>query len=45
MYAYASGACPNAAKASSEIISLPLHLNLTRNDVNMVSDLLIRYTQ
>jgi dTDP-4-amino-4,6-dideoxygalactose transaminase len=44
MYSYASGTCPNAARASGEIVSLPLHMHLTRNDVNMVSDLLIRYT-
>jgi len=43
MYSYASGSCPNAARASSEVISLPLHMNLTRSDVNMISDLLIRY--
>jgi len=45
MYSYASGSCPNAARASRDVISLPLHMNLTRNDVNMVSDLLVRYTK
>jgi dTDP-4-amino-4,6-dideoxygalactose transaminase len=45
MYSYGSGTCPNAARASGDLISLPLHMHLTRNDVNMVSDLLIRYTK
>ncbi|HEY4088564.1 MAG TPA: DegT/DnrJ/EryC1/StrS family aminotransferase [Bryobacteraceae bacterium] len=45
MYSYAAGTCPNAARASGDVISLPLHLQLTREDVNMVSDLLIRYTE
>lgn len=33
MYRYAYGSCPNAHKASNELISLPLHLNLTDNDL------------
>jgi dTDP-4-amino-4,6-dideoxygalactose transaminase len=36
MYKYASGTCPNAHKASDEIISLPMHLNLTNGDVEEV---------
>ena len=43
MYAYASGTCPNAARASGEIISLPVHMSLTHDDVDMISDLLVRY--
>jgi dTDP-4-amino-4,6-dideoxygalactose transaminase len=45
MYSYAAGTCPNASVASSEIISLPLHLGLTRKDVDLVSELLIKYTK
>jgi dTDP-4-amino-4,6-dideoxygalactose transaminase len=45
MYSYAGGTCPNAARASTEVISLPLHLSLTQEDVNMVSDLLMRYAK
>uniref|UniRef100_Q01R61 DegT/DnrJ/EryC1/StrS aminotransferase n=1 Tax=Solibacter usitatus (strain Ellin6076) TaxID=234267 RepID=Q01R61_SOLUE len=45
MYSYAAGSCPNAARASREVISLPLHMNLSRNDVNMVSDLLLHYAK
>lgn len=43
MYSYAAGTCPRAAQASSEIISLPLHMGLSRADVELVSDLLIKY--
>lgn len=45
MYAYAAGTCPNAARASGEIISLPMHIGLTRADVEMISDLVIRYAR
>ena len=45
MYSYAAGTCPKAAQASAEVISLPLHLNMTRGDVDMISDLLIRYAE
>jgi dTDP-4-amino-4,6-dideoxygalactose transaminase len=45
MYSYAAGTCPNAARASNEVISLPLHMSLTRSDVDAVSDLLVRYTK
>jgi dTDP-4-amino-4,6-dideoxygalactose transaminase len=45
MYAYAKGTCPNAAKASSEVISLPLHLGLSKPDIDLVSELLIRYAK
>jgi dTDP-4-amino-4,6-dideoxygalactose transaminase len=43
MYSYASGRCPKAAKASQEIISLPLHLGLTHADITMVSEQVIHY--
>jgi dTDP-4-amino-4,6-dideoxygalactose transaminase len=45
MYAYASGTCPNAAKASQEIISVPMHLGLTKADVDAVCELVIRYAK
>lgn len=37
MYAYAAGTCPRAAWASASVISLPLHLGLSRADVDTVS--------
>jgi dTDP-4-amino-4,6-dideoxygalactose transaminase len=45
MYAHAQGTCPSAAKASQELISLPMHMGLTKADVDMVSELVIRYTK
>ncbi|UCO97918.1 DegT/DnrJ/EryC1/StrS family aminotransferase [Metapseudomonas lalkuanensis] len=45
MYAFAAGTCPNAAQASQEIMSLPMHLGLTRQDVDTVCELLIRYAK
>ncbi|TRC97520.1 DegT/DnrJ/EryC1/StrS family aminotransferase [Mesorhizobium sp. WSM4303] len=45
MYAYAAGTCPNAAAASKEIISLPLHLRMTKADVDLVSELVLKYAQ
>jgi dTDP-4-amino-4,6-dideoxygalactose transaminase len=45
MYAYAKGSCPEAAKASQEVISLPMHLGLSKPDIDLVSELLIRYAK
>lgn len=45
MYEYASGTCPEAAKASLEILSLPMHMGLTKADVDLVSELIIRYAK
>lgn len=36
MYDYASGTCPRAEEAAKEIISLPLHLRLTEEDIKYV---------
>jgi dTDP-4-amino-4,6-dideoxygalactose transaminase len=36
MYEYAKGTCPNSYKASEELISLPLHLHLTNEDIEYV---------
>jgi dTDP-4-amino-4,6-dideoxygalactose transaminase len=45
MYAHGQGTCPNSAKASQEIISLPMHMNLTKADIDLVSELVIKYTK
>lgn len=45
MYAYAQGTCPKAATASKEIISLPMHLRMTKSDVDLISELVIKYAQ
>jgi dTDP-4-amino-4,6-dideoxygalactose transaminase len=36
MYSYALGSCPRAQWASERLISLPMHLRLTRSDVRRV---------
>lgn len=36
MYAYAKGTCPNAHYISDHVISLPIHMRLTREDVQTV---------
>jgi dTDP-4-amino-4,6-dideoxygalactose transaminase len=41
MYRYANGSCPHAQEVSRRILSLPLHLRLTRQDVDRVSELVI----
>jgi len=40
MYASAAGACPNSAAASREVISLPLHLGMSKTDVDLVSEII-----
>lgn len=45
MYAFAHGTCPNAAAASKEIISLPMHLRVTKSDVDLISGLVAKYAQ
>lgn len=41
LYAYAAGTCPNAAAASRELISLPLHLQLDRADIDRIADVVL----
>jgi dTDP-4-amino-4,6-dideoxygalactose transaminase len=41
MYAYARGTCPKAARASAEVISLPMHMGLSKVDIDYVADHLI----
>ncbi len=45
MYAHARGTCPNAHAASKELISLPLHLGLTRADVTRIAGLVTAYAK
>ena len=40
MYSYARGTCPNAEKYSKELMSLPLHLNITEDDQQKVVEVL-----
>ena len=43
MYAYAKGTCPNAEFASDHIISLPMHMDVTFDDVQYIAGLIITY--
>jgi dTDP-4-amino-4,6-dideoxygalactose transaminase len=45
MYNHGFGNCPFAHKISEEIISLPLHLYLTDNEVKKVIDMVIKATK
>jgi dTDP-4-amino-4,6-dideoxygalactose transaminase len=38
MYAYGMDQCPNAERAEAELITLPLHLNLSEDDVEFVGE-------
>ena len=44
MYAYAHGTCPNAHYVSDHILSLPLHMRLTYEDVQKIIDTVVAYT-
>lgn len=45
VYAHAAGTCPEAARASDEIISLPIHMRLTKADVDLVAEIVTRYAR
>jgi dTDP-4-amino-4,6-dideoxygalactose transaminase len=44
MYNYALGTCPFSQTISEKVISLPLHLNLTDDDVKYIIDKTIEGT-
>lgn len=43
MYDYAKGTCPYADFVSEHIISLPMHMRVSFEDVKMITDLVVRY--
>lgn len=45
MYAYASGTCPSTSRMSNRIISLPMHMRLTREDVCEVAKTVLKYAK
>jgi dTDP-4-amino-4,6-dideoxygalactose transaminase len=45
MFAHAQGSCPAAARVSAQVISLPLHLNLSIADVDRVCELLVQFAE
>ena len=40
MYQFAKGTCPNAHKYSKQLITLPIHLDMTEKDCNRVIDII-----
>ena len=42
MYAYAQGTCPRASWVSDHVISLPMHMRLTYDDVRYICDQVIK---
>ncbi|ULX54841.1 aminotransferase DegT [Cupriavidus taiwanensis] len=43
MYASGKGKCPRAHAASNEVLSLPMHMGISRNDVEFVCELVRKY--
>ena len=43
MYSYDHGKCPNAHRVSQRILTLPLHLWLTKEDVKHIADKVIEF--
>jgi dienelactone hydrolase len=44
MYSYDYGKCPHAHKISQDIITLPLHLELTREDIEKIAGVVNNFT-
>lgn len=44
MYAYAAGTCPNAARASDQLISLPMSIRMTKADVDRICSLIAAFS-
>jgi dTDP-4-amino-4,6-dideoxygalactose transaminase len=40
MYKYAYGTCPKAHKYSTQLLTLPIHLDLTEKDVKKISNII-----
>ena len=45
LYSYAKGTCQKAHLLSNQILSLPMHLKLTKKDVDFVSEKVIQYSK
>ncbi|MCO4888771.1 DegT/DnrJ/EryC1/StrS family aminotransferase [Cupriavidus sp. WGtm5] len=45
MYAYAQGTCPEAHRASDEVLSLPMHLGVTAHEVAKIASLLGKHAK
>jgi len=44
MYAYAEGTCSNAEMMDNRILSLPLHLQLSKADIDFISENVMRFS-
>lgn len=45
MYSYDYGKCPNAHKMSNRILTLPLHLQLSMDDIKFIADEVNKFTK
>lgn len=45
MYAHSKGLCPKSHRASNEILSLPMHIGISHQDVERVAELISRYVK
>ena len=45
MYSYAKNTCPNAEYASEHILSLPMHIRMTHDDVKYIAEKVKKYAQ
>jgi dTDP-4-amino-4,6-dideoxygalactose transaminase len=45
MYSYGKGTCPESLLASAEILSLPMHMGLTKSDVKKITHVLIEHSK
>ena len=45
MYAYGQGTCPRAHEVSQHIITLPLHMWLTDDEVSLIADVVNHATR
>lgn len=45
MYSYAHGTCPNAHRMSERILSLPMHLRITKADVDYIVQSVLKFAK
>ena len=45
MYAYADGTCPKAHHISDHVLSLPMHMRLTKDDVDTITGVVLDYVR
>ena len=45
MYSYANGDCPNAKNAANRLLSLPLHLDLSKKDIEYIAERVLLYAK